>query len=82
MALTSDFENVYLIAVTALVFIGGMFIAFRYQNKVIRKKTAVDHEMDRLKALYPEEKLELPKIDESELKLKEMSRRSNRDDMI
>ena len=82
MALSSDFQNYYWIAATIITFVVGFYIAFQYEGKVIGKKTAVDYEVERLKSLYPEEKLELPKLDESELKLKEMIRRSNRDDMV
>ena len=60
----------------------GIPMIRKYSNKIIGKKSQLDIEVDRLKALYPDEKLELPKIDDAELKLKEMIRRSNRDDMI
>tara|TARA_B110000037_G_C16943680_1_gene433846 strand:+ start:106 stop:459 length:354 start_codon:yes stop_codon:yes gene_type:complete len=60
----------------------GFTIIRKYSNKIVGKKSELEIEVDRLKALYPDEKLQLPKINDSKLKLKEMIRRSNRDDMI
>ncbi len=82
MVLSSEFQNMNWIAGTILVFVVGFKMAFSFEKKVIGQKTAVDLELERLKALYPEEKLVLPKIDEDELKLREMVRRSNREDKL
>ena len=82
MALASEFQNIYWAIACAIVFIGGFKIAFSYEKKVIGRKTAVDLELERLKDLYPDEKLVLPKIDDDELKLREMVRRSNKEDMV
>lgn len=79
-SLINDFTNMYWLAAAIITFIVGMYFAFQYEKKVIGKKTAVDLEVERLKSLYPEEKLELPKMDTEELKLKEIIR--NRNDMV
>jgi len=78
--LIDDFQNPLWIIATAVTFILGMYFAFKYERKIIGKKTAVDYEVERLKNLYPEEKIELPEIEESELKLKEIIRKSNREE--
>ncbi len=82
ISIETDFKEPVWWILSILIFTVGISIGFHYQNKVIGKKTAIDMEVERLKALYPEDKLELPKIDDAELKLKEMIRRSNRDDML
>ena len=82
MVLSTEFQNIYWNIGTALVFVIGSLVAWHYQKKVIGKKSAVDIELERLKALHPEEKLQLHEIDEAELELREMVRRSNTDDMV
>lgn len=82
MVLSTEFQNFYWIIGTALAFVIGSWTAWHYQKKVIGKKSAIDIELERLKALHPEEKLKLHEIDEAELKLREMIRNSNRDDMV
>lgn len=82
MVLKTEFQNIYWIIGTIGSFALGFIIAMHYEKKIVGKKTAVDLELERLKNLYPSEKLELPKIDEDELKLRDVIRRSNREDMI
>lgn len=76
------FEYIPSIIAFVLISIIGLYIAHRYYSRVIGKKTALDYEVEKLKALHPEEKLQLPKIDDAELKLREMVRKSNHDDMV
>lgn len=78
----TNFEYIPSILAFVLVPTIGFYIAHRFYSRVIGKKTALDYEVERLKALHPEEKLQLPEIDDAELKLREMVRKSNRDDMI
>ncbi len=82
ISIETNFENIYTILGLVLSMIIGFPIIIHYDRKIIGKKTALDIEVERLKALHPNEKLELPEIDESELKLREMVRKSNRDDMV
>lgn len=80
----TQFQNVLPIIGLILSLLIGFPIIIYYDRKIIGKKTALDKEIERLNALHPEEKLELPKLDdeEGELKLREMIRRNNRDDMV
>ena len=82
MVLSTEFKNVYWILGTAVVFIVGFAVSMHYEKKIIGKKSAVDLELERLKALHPDEKLNLPEIDNEELKLREILRSNNHDDMV
>lgn len=78
----TNFQNNYSIFGLVATVIIGFTLIRHYDQKIIGKKTAVDIEVERLKSLHPEKKLELPKIDDAEMKLREMVRKSNRDDMV
>lgn len=78
----TNFQNNYSIFGLVATIIIGFITIHHYDKKIIGKKTAVDIEVERLKSLHPDEKLELPVIDDDELKLREMVRKSNRDDMV
>ena len=82
MVLSTEFQNIYWIIGTTLAFVVGSLVSWYYQKKVVGKKSAVDIELERLEALHPEEKLKLHEIDETELELREMVRRSNTNDMV
>ncbi len=78
----SNFEYVPSIVGSIIVPLIGFYISNRFYNRVIGKKTELDYEIERLKALYPEEKLALPRIDNDELKLKEMIQNSNQNGLV
>lgn len=76
----TNFQNIISVVAFVLFPILGLFVIKNYQKKIIGKKTALDHEIERLKSLIPKENLELPQLDESELKLKESIRSLYRDE--
>lgn len=78
----TNFENFYAIIGLLVILLVGFSAIIKYDRKIIGKKSAVDLEVERLKSLYPEEKLELPEIDQSELELREIIRNRNSQDMV
>ena len=82
LSVETNFEYIPSIIGFVLIPTIGFYIAHRFYSRVIGQKTVLDYEVERLKALHPEEKLQLPKIDDAELKIREMVRKSNHDDMV
>ena len=81
-SMESNFKHIPSTLGSILIPLIGFYIAHRFYSRVIGKKTALDIEIERLKSLHPQEKLELPEIDNAELKLREMVSRSNPDNMV